>query len=79
MKLKIALSRWISRRMESDARRQRRALRDHRRLESGRIRDLEIRSRGLRLYAAWSSPSTSASKVVDTVASDWHPALQFGT
>ena len=77
MKLKIALSRWISRRMESDARRQRRALRDHRRLEYGRIRELEIRSRGLRLYAAWSYPS--ASNVVNTVASDWHPALQLGT
>jgi hypothetical protein len=29
-------------------------LRDHLRLETERIRRLEIRSRGLRLYAAWS-------------------------
>jgi len=49
MKLKILLSRWIASRIEARTRNQRRALRDHYRLESGRIREAEIRSRGLRL------------------------------
>jgi hypothetical protein len=60
--------------MESDARRQRRVLRDYRRLEYGRIRELEIRSRGHRLDAAWSYPS-----VTNIATSDWDPALQLGT
>ena len=48
-----------------------RILRDHLRLETGRIRELEIRSRGLRLYAAW---SLGASTIIQTRAEDWYQA-----
>ena len=69
MNLKIFLARRISKRLECEARVHRRALRDHLRQETSRIRRLEIRSRGLRLYAAWSA---RASKVIRTPAEDWH-------
>jgi hypothetical protein len=53
MNLRILLARRISKRLEREARLYRRALRDYRRHEIRRIRKLEIRSRGLRLYVAW--------------------------
>ena len=55
MKLRILLACRISRRLAQEARSYRRALRDHLRKETAQIRQLEIRSRGLRLYAAWAS------------------------
>jgi len=69
MNLRILLARRISKRLEREARVYRRALRDHLRQETGRIRKLEIHSRGLRLYAAWSA---SASNVIQTHAEDWN-------
>ncbi len=54
MNFKLLLSRFIASRLEHQARLVRRALRDHQRREATRIRQLEIRARGLRLYAAWS-------------------------
>jgi hypothetical protein len=72
MNLRILLARRISKRLQREARVYRRALRDHLRFETGRIRRLEIRSRGLRLYAAW---SMGASNIVQTRAEDWHEAV----
>jgi hypothetical protein len=68
MNFRTLLARHISKRLAHEARVHRRALRDHLRQETSRIRKLEIRSRGLRLYAAW---STSASNVIQTHAEDW--------
>ena len=69
MKLKILLASRISKRLAREARSYRRALRDHLRKETAQIRKLEIRSRGLRLYAAWAS---SVSNVIQTRAEDWY-------
>ena len=69
MKLRILLARRISKRLACEARSYRRALRDHLREETARIRKLEIRSRGLRLYAAWAS---GVSNVIQTRAEDWY-------
>ncbi len=71
MNLRILLARRISKRLEREARLYRRALRDHLRHETRQIRKLEIRSRGLRLYAAWSA---AASKVNWIQAENWHQA-----
>jgi hypothetical protein len=49
MNLRILLARRISKRLECEARVHRRALCDHLRQETSRIRRLEIRSRGLPL------------------------------
>jgi hypothetical protein len=68
---RIFLARRIGKRLERKARIHRRDLRDHLRSEIGRIRELEVRSRGLRLYAAWTA---SAANVVRTRAEDWYPA-----
>lgn len=73
MNLKILLARRISRRLAHEARLLRRALRDHQRQETARIRKLEFRSRGLRLYAAWGA-ANGTSKVIKTHAEDWHQA-----
>jgi hypothetical protein len=53
-KVKVLIARWLASRVETRARRLRRALRDHQRAESRRIRATDRRARGLRLYAAWS-------------------------
>ena len=55
MKLRILIARRMSKRLAGEARVYRRELRDHLRKETGLIHKLEIRSRGLRLYAAWAS------------------------
>jgi hypothetical protein len=69
MKLKIFLARLIHKRLEHEARRHRRALRDHLRQEVSRIRQLEIRSRALRLYAAWAANGTS--RFIHTHGQNW--------
>ena len=69
MKLRILLASRISKRLAREARSYRRALRDHLRNETAQIRKLEIRSRGLRLYAAWAS---GVSNVIQTRAEDWY-------
>ena len=56
MKLKLRLARWIARRIEKRSRIARRELRDYRRQEGSRIKRDERRTRGLRLYIAWSQP-----------------------
>lgn len=62
MKLAFQLhvARRSARRLGAHARKLRRELRDHGRLESARIHRAERRARGLRLFAAWSRPSTPA-------------------
>jgi hypothetical protein len=54
--IKITLARREAAEIETCAKRWRRKFRDYRRLEGDRIRQAEIRARGLRLYAAWASP-----------------------
>ena len=71
MKLRILLASRISKRLAREARSYRRALRDYLRKESAEIRKLEIRSRGLRLYAAW---ATGVSNVIQTRPEDWPEA-----
>ena len=71
--LRILLARQISKRLEREARFHRRILRDHQRREWARIRRLETRSRGLRLYAAWKSRRTV--NVIRTQAEDWGQAV----
>jgi hypothetical protein len=73
MPIKIHLAHWIARRIDSRTRTQRRALRDYQLQELRQIFSLEKRSRGLRLYAAWSRPRKAI--VLQTTASDWHSAL----
>jgi hypothetical protein len=69
MKIKVAISHWLSLRIQEQTRIERRALRDYSRQELGRITRAEIRSRGLRLYAAWSR--RGASKLTRPVVSEW--------
>ena len=71
MKLRILLARRMSKRLAWEARAYRRALRDHLRKETGLIRKLEIRSRGLRLYAAWAS---GVSNVTPARSENWPQA-----
>jgi len=72
MKLRILLACRISKRLAREACSYRRALRDHLRYETARIRKLEIRSRGLRLYAPWAS---GVSNVIQTRPEDWPKAM----
>jgi hypothetical protein len=53
LKLRVFLARWLAARAEKRTRHFRRALRDHQRAESQRIRSVARRARGLRLYASW--------------------------
>jgi hypothetical protein len=69
MKLRIFIARRMSKRLAGEARVYRRELRDHLRKETGLIRKLEIRSRGLRLYAAWASGVSNV-----TPADNWPQA-----
>ena len=69
MNFKTFLARRISKHLEREARHYRRALRDHLRQETSRIRKLEIRARGLRLYAAWAAKGTL--NVIQTHAEAW--------
>jgi hypothetical protein len=50
----------------------RRAFRDYRRLELGRIREAAIRARALRLYAAWSTPPRS-DRIQQAIPLPWEP------
>ena len=69
MTLRLFLACRISKRLAREARSYRRALRDHLRKETAQIRQLEIRARGLRLYAAWAS---GVSNVMQIRAEDWY-------
>ena len=50
----------------------RRAFRDYRRLELGRIREAAMRARGLRLYVAWSTPPLS-DRIQQAIPLAWEP------
>jgi hypothetical protein len=71
MKPRIFIARRMSKRLAGEARVYRRELRDHLRKETGFIRKLEIRSRGLRLYAAWAS---GVSNVTSARTDNWPQA-----
>lgn len=75
MHLKVLITRWIAHRIENRTRVQRRALRDYHRLESQRIREQEIRTRGLRLYVAWSRPQIAEQAQPLSKASAWDGGL----
>jgi hypothetical protein len=74
MKLKLLLARWFASRIQERTRLDRRAFRDYSRHELDRIRGEEIRARGLRLYAAWSTPRFL--NVVQTDSPNWQSTLQ---
>ena len=76
MKLRILLACRTSKRLAREARSSRRDLRDHLRKEFALIRELEIRARGLRLYAAWAS---GGSNVIQTGLEDWPEATLADT
>jgi hypothetical protein len=69
MNIKVAIARWLSLRIQEQTRTERRAFRDYSRQELGRMRRAEIRSRGLRLYAAWSQPNVARFK--QPVPAEW--------
>ena len=71
MKLKLLIAFRTSKRLTLKARFYRCALRHHLRKEFARVRNLETRSRGLRLYAAWAS---GVSNVIQTRAENWYQA-----
>ena len=58
--MKSLLARWMAGRLRGRARVLRRSLRDYQRSEYSRIFQLERRSRGLRLYAAWARKTEAA-------------------
>jgi hypothetical protein len=76
MKLKLLLASRMSTRLTREARFYRRALRDQLGKETARIRALEIRSRGLRLSAAW---ARGASNVIQPRAENWFQAMLADT
>jgi hypothetical protein len=61
--------------LENRTRRWRRAFRDYHRMESDRIRQVAIRARGLRLFAAWSS-SDPSDWIHQPTTRLWKPASQ---
>jgi hypothetical protein len=60
IKVKVLIASWLASRAEIRTRRLRRALRDHQRAELRRIQAIRKRSRGLRLYAAWSGKENNS-------------------
>jgi hypothetical protein len=69
MNIKVAIAGWLSLRIQEQTRIERRAFRDYSRQELARMRRAEIRSRGLRLYAAWSQPGVARFK--QPIPSEW--------
>ena len=69
---KIFLARREAAYLERRTRLWRRAFRNYRRLECGRIREAAIRARGLRLYAAWSTPPSS-NRIQQAMPLPWEP------
>jgi hypothetical protein len=70
MNPKLLIARWTASRIEARTRSQRRALRDYQRMETMRIQSREKRSRGLRLYIAWSH--LDRPPVQPRPAGNWH-------
>ena len=73
MKLKLHIAKWIVRRNEKRNRSARRALRDHQRQEWSRIKHDERRTRGLRLYIAWTQNAKAARRSRQETASAASP------
>jgi hypothetical protein len=74
--MKRRLKLFLARRQAADLERQtrlwRRAFRDYSRSELDRIREAAIRARGLRLYAAWSTPPPS-DRIQQAMSLSWEP------
>ena len=68
---------WLAKRkarhLAKQARRERRALRDHQRQQLRGIRAAETRARGLRLFVAWSEGGKRTSRPRD--AAEWRASL----
>jgi hypothetical protein len=73
-KVKVLIAGWLARRIETRARRLRRALRDHQRAEWRLIHAADRRALGLRLYAAWSCKEEEAINYRTVV--QLHPSSQ---
>jgi hypothetical protein len=71
-RLKLFLARREAADFERRTRLWRRAFRDYRRLELGRIREAAMRARGLRLYVAWSTPPPS-DRIQQAIPVAWEP------
>ena len=69
---KILLARRQAADLERRTRLWRRAFRNYRRLECGRIREAAIRARGLRLYVAWSTTPPS-DRIQQPIPLTWEP------
>lgn len=74
--MKTLLARVLAARAESSARTTRRALRDIIRREEYTARRHERRARGLRLYAAWSTPSVLLTDPGQILATRRHEILR---
>lgn len=81
MKIKVILARWKASRILKHTRRQRRILRDRRRAfykylstEFDTIDEAEKRSKGLRLFIAWSRPRTQMPSEVTPF--ELHPSFK---
>ena len=61
MKPILWLAKRRARRLAEQARRERRALRDHQRQQLRSIRSAEVRARGLRLFVAWADRGAQAN------------------
>ena len=71
-RFKLFLARREAAYLEHRTRLWRRAFRDYRRVELGRIHEAAIRARGLRLYAAWSTPPPS-DRIQQAIPLPWEP------
>ena len=71
-RFKLFLARREAAALERRTRLWRRAFRDYRQLELGRIRDAATRARGLRLYAAWATPPPS-DRIQQAIPLPWEP------
>jgi len=71
-RFKLFLARRPAADLERQTRLWRRAFRDYSRSELDRIREAAIRARGLRLYAAWSTPPPS-DRIQQVMSLSWEP------
>jgi hypothetical protein len=72
-RFKLFLARREAADLERRTRLWRRAFRTYRRMELGRIREAAIRARGLRLFAAWSTPPPSEQIEQTIPPLPWEP------
>jgi hypothetical protein len=76
--VKALIARWLAIHIERRTRKLRRALRDHQRAELRRIHAADRRSRGLRLYAAWSCKEKAKAPMHFRTVVPWPPSSGVG-